>query len=310
MRIAIAQKNPILLDRRATVELVEASISEAANEGASLVAFGETFVPGYPVWLDRTDAARFDSDVQKDFHAHYVDQAVSIDDLDSIRRLCKSSRVAVVLGIAERDRARGQSIFATAVSIDDTGEIQATHRKLVPTYEERLAWSHGDANGLRTWPLKDFTVGVLNCWENWMPLPRAALHAQGETLHVALWPGSDRTTQDITRFIAREGRSYVVSASALYRAAAVPKSFPHRDLLVTDEGELFQNGASCVAGPDGSWLVEPVVGQEGMFYADVDATQVRRERQNFDPAGHYSRPELLRLSVDRTRFATVFSDDL
>ncbi|MEO1174711.1 MAG: nitrilase-related carbon-nitrogen hydrolase, partial [Myxococcota bacterium] len=159
MKIAIAQKNPVLLDRRATLQLVENSIEEAASAGAALVAFGETFVPGYPVWLDRTNAAEFDSDVQKDFHAHYVDQAVVLSDLDSIRARCKASSVAAVIGIAERDPSRGQSIFATAVSINDVGIVQPIHRKLVPTYEERLSWSHGDAHGLRTWPLNDFTVG-------------------------------------------------------------------------------------------------------------------------------------------------------
>ncbi len=310
MKVAIAQKNPVLLDRAATLELALSATREAADEGAALVAFGETFLPGYPLWLDRSDAARFNSDRQKDIHARYVAAAVDLEagELEPLVALAAERSIAVVIGIAERSARRGQSLFATAVSIAPEGRVVAAHRKLVPTYEERLAWTPGDAQGLRTWPLGEHTVGVLNCWENWMPLPRAALYAQGETLHVAIWPGSDRLTSQITRFIAREGRSFVLSASALYRAAGVPADFPHREAFIGDEDELLQNGGSCIAGPDGEWLLEPQVGVEGIFYAELDLLSVRRERQNFDPAGHYARPELLELRVDRKRPEILLDD--
>ncbi|MEM6731352.1 MAG: nitrilase-related carbon-nitrogen hydrolase, partial [Myxococcota bacterium] len=157
MKVAIAQYAPTLLDRSATLERVNVAVEEAANEGARLVAFAETFVPGYPIWLDQTDASRFDDDLQKDIHARYLEHAVCLAEghLDTLCGLAKAKNIGVVLGIAERDAARGQSLFATAISIDATGHIAAQHRKLVPTYEERLAWSHGDAHGLRTWPLDE-----------------------------------------------------------------------------------------------------------------------------------------------------------
>lgn len=310
MKIAIAQKNPVLLDRQATLAIALDAVNEAADAGARLVAFGETFLPGYPVWLDRSDAARFNSDRQKDMHERYVAAAIDLENggLEPLTALAEKRKIAVVVGIAERSARRGQSLFATAVSIAPTGAVVAAHRKLVPTYEERLAWGYGDAHGLRTWPLDEHTVGVLNCWENWMPLARAALYGQGETLHIAIWPGSDRLTGEVTRFIACEGRSFVVSASALYRASRIPSDFPHRDAVVHDEDEILQNGGSCVAGPDGEWLLPPQVNTEGVFVVDLDLAQVRRERQNFDPAGHYHRPELFDLRVDRRRPSIVLDD--
>ncbi|MEL6543243.1 MAG: carbon-nitrogen hydrolase family protein [Myxococcota bacterium] len=311
MKIAIAQRSPVLLDRDRTLDVVLDSMREAAAGGASLVAFGETFLPGYTIWLDRTDAAQFDSDRQKDIHARYLANAINISDgdLNPVLATARELNLAVVLGIAETDRTRGESLFATAVSVSQTGEVVASHRKLVPTYEERLAWASGDAQGLRTWPLGEFTVGVLNCWENWMPLPRATLYAQGENLHVAIWPGSQRLTADVTRFIARESRSFVVSASGFYTGKSVPADFPHRDAVVRDDDELIQDGGSCIAAPDGTWVLEPQVGRESILFAELDRNAVRRERQNFDPAGHYSRPELLQLRVDRRRSALSTDDD-
>jgi nitrilase len=158
--------------------------------------------------------------------------------------------------------------------------------------------------------LGEFTVGGLNCWENWMPLPRAALYGQGENLHVAVWPGSRRNTEDITRFIARESRSYVVSVSGLMHRDWIPDDVPHVDLvragLEAGQGnEWLTDGGSCVAGPDGDWLLEPRVGEEGLYFVDVSIGQVARERQNFDPAGHYSRPDVTRLKVNRKRQKTV-----
>jgi nitrilase len=308
LTVALAQIAPVWLDRQATLEKITDRIEQAAAAGAGLVAFGEALLPGYPFWPELTDGARFESGVQKDLFAHYAEQAVDIEagDLESLCAEAANCGIAVYLGTIERSSERGGfSLYATLVYIDADGRIQSTHRKLMPTYEERLVWSPGDGNGLRVHQLGGFTVGGLNCWENWMPLPRAALYGQGENLHVAVWPGNRRNTEDITRFIAREARSYVVSVSGLMHRDWIQDSLPHADLIRAGAGEWLADGGSCVAGPDGQWLLEPQTGAEGLYLVHADLRAVARERQNFDPAGHYARPDVTRLKLNRKRQKTL-----
>ena len=312
LRVALAQISPVWLDRAATLEKVEDYIRQAAAQGSQLVAFGEALAPGYPFWPELTNGARFNSNTQKDLFAHYSSQAVDIDagDLRSICSTASKYSIAVYLGCIERPADRtGQSLYASLVFIDANGQVASVHRKLCPTYEERLVWSPGDGHGLQVHDLHGFRVGGLNCWENWMPLPRAALYAQGENVHVAVWPGSIRNTEDITRFIARESRSYVLSVSALMHADWITDTFPHASLVKEAASGWMTDGGSCIAGPDGEWLLEPITESETLLVADLDLDMIRRERQNFDPAGHYARPDVTRLEVDRTRQSTVIFKD-
>jgi nitrilase len=280
------------------------TIHSVAKESADLIVFGEGALPGYPFWLDGTGGANFNSPMQKEIFAFYSDQAVTIEDghLDEMCAALKTANMSAYVGIIERPRDRsGHSLYCSYVYIDETGAIRSVHRKLQPTYEERLVWSPGDGAGLITHKLQEFTVGALNCWENWMPLSRAALYAQGEDLHIACWPGSDRNTEDITPFLAKEGRSYCVSVSSLMCKDDVPDDMPYAAQIRTALSDMPANGGSCIAAPDGSWVLPPLVGEAGIRYADLDPAFVRRERQNFDPAGHYSRPDVTRLIVDRRR---------
>ena len=312
LKVALAQMAPVFLNREATLEKMLGSMERAAAEGAGLVVFGEALLPGYPFWPERTGGAVFEDDVQKELFAHYAGQAVDMD-AGHLDPLCKKARehgLAVYAGVIERNVERGGfSLYACLVHISQEGRIESAHRKLMPTYEERLVWSPGDGNGLRVHALGDFRVGGLNCWENWMPLPRAALYGQGENLHVAVWPGSRRNTEDITRFIARESRSYVVSVSGMMHASWLPDAIPHAAKIRAGSEGWLADGGSCVAGPDGQWLLEPQVGEEGLFFADLEIGAVARERQNFDVAGHYSRPDVTRLVVDRRRQKTVTFED-
>jgi len=154
---------------------------------------------------------------------------------------------------------------------------------------------------LRVHQLKSFTVGGLNCWENWMPLPRTALYGMVENLHIAVWPGSDHNTFDITKFIAKESRSFVVSVSGLMQIEDFPKDTPHFDKIIENAPKVLANGGSCISGPDGEWIVEPILNKEGLFMATIDYQKVLEERHNFDPVGHYSRPDVTKLTVDRSR---------
>lgn len=310
--MGIAQIAPVWLDRDATAIKISAWISEAAAQGCELVAFGEALLPGYPFWVERTDGARFESDVQKDLYRLYVEQSVCLEagDLDGVRSAARDAGIAVYLGVMERAADRGgHSVYASMVYIDAFGAIGSVHRKLMPTYEERLVWAIGDGHGLRTHELGAFTAGGLNCWENWLPLARAALYAQGEDLHVAIWPGNRRNTEDITRFIAREGRCYVVSVSGLMRSSDIPDSLPRAALLRETADPVMANGGSCIASPTGAWLLEPETDVESLRVAKLEHRIVLEERHNFDVAGHYSRPDVTQLHVDRRRQSTaLFSD--
>ena len=312
LKVALAQIAPVWLQKEQTIQKIENAIINAAKEKAELIVFGEALLPGYPFWIGLTNGAAWNSSVQKEIHAHYVQNSITIEkgELDTICKLAKEHNIAIYLGIIERAQNRGgHSIYASLVYINQEGEIKSVHRKLQPTYDERLTWAPGDGHGLRVHPLKNFTVGGLNCWENWMPLPRAALYGQGENLHIAVWPGSDHNTKDITRFIARESRSFVISVSSLMNKTDIPKEFPHFNKIVKNAPEILVNGGSCIAGPDGEWILEPVINKEGIFYETLDFSKVLQERQNFDVVGHYSRPDVTKLEVNRERQSTVYFSD-
>ncbi|RLD28392.1 MAG: carbon-nitrogen hydrolase family protein [Bacteroidetes bacterium] len=312
LKIALAQIAPVWLNKEATLQKVERSILEASKQKCELIVFGEGLVPGYPFWLALTGGAEWDTKVNKELHAHYVRNSVQNEegDLDKICKLSKENNIAIYLGIIERAKNRGgHSLYASLVYISQEGEIKSVHRKLQPTYDERLTWSPGDGNGLQVHTLKEFTVGGLNCWENWMPLPRTALYGLGENLHIAVWPGSDHNTKDITRFIARESRSFVVSVSSLMYKTDFPKNTPHLDKILKKAPDVLANGGSCIAGPDGEWIVEPVLIKEGLIIETIDFNRVLEERQNFDVVGHYSRPDVTKLVVNRERQSTVEFDE-
>lgn len=304
MRIAAAQAHPAWLDPDRGTELVVDWIGRAAAERVELVAFGETFLSGYPAWVSSTGGARFEDAKQKRAYAAYLDAAVTLDgpELARIREAAADHGVFTYLGITERGAGPASgTVFATLVAIDPARGVVSAHRKLRPTYEERLVWGPGDGHGLRVHRLPSgWRVGGLNCWENWMPLARTALYAGGEDLHVSVWPGSVGLTRDITRFVAREGRVFSLAAGALLTRADIPRDFPLHDELV-EAGGVHHDGGSAIAGPDGRWIVEPLAHEERLVVADLDLAEVRAERQNLDVTGHYARPDVLRLTVDRQR---------
>ena len=308
LKVAIAQISPVWLNKEQTLNKIVLKIIVAGKQNCELIVFGESLLPGYPFWLALTNGTEWNSSIQKEIHAHYLRNSITIEDgeIDIICNLAKEYRIAVYLGIAERAKNRGgHSIYCSLVYINNNGEIKSVHRKLQPTFDERLTWSAGDGNGLQVHSLKQFTVGGLNCWENWMPLSRTALYGMGEDLHIAVWPGSDRNTKDITRFIALESRSFVISVAGLMKKEDFPENTPHLNLILEKAPDILANGGSCIAGPDGEWIVKPIIDRECLIIETLDFNRIIEERQNFDVAGHYSRPDVTKLIVNRQRQAII-----
>lgn len=301
LRACAVQAAPAFLDRRATLEIVLDRLQAAKDGGADLCVFPETFWPGYPFWVDITDASRFEDAQQKRAYAQYLDASVDVsgEEFSSVVDCCRDLGLFTYLGVAERSESHG-SVYCTLVAIDPERGVVGVHRKLRPTYGERLVWAPGDGHGLRVHSFRGAQLGGLNCWENWMPLARASLYAQGEQIHVATWPGSPHLTRDISRLVALEGRVFVVSAGAVLRAEHLQDDFALRDevLAVRDR---FNSGGSIIVGPDGEVLAEAHKHEETLLFADLDLARVREERQNFDPAGHYGRADVLRLTLDDRR---------
>lgn len=308
LKVALAQIAPIWLNKEKTIQKVEKYIIDAGKQNCDLVVFGEALIPGYPFWLSITDGAAFNNQRQKEIHAHYLQNSIVIEkgDLDSLCASAKKHNIAVYVGTIERAQNRGgHSVYCSLVYINKAGEIKSVHRKLMPTYEERLTWSPGDGHGLQVHDLPPFRVGGLNCWENWLPLARTALYAQGENLHVAVWPGAKRNTDDLTLFIAKESRSFVISVSGLMTKGDFPKGTPHYDFIMQNAPDVLADGGSCISDPSGNWIIEPIVNKEGLFTAELDFNRVLEERQNLDVCGHYSRPDVTKLIINRERQSII-----
>jgi len=312
LKIGLAQFTPVWLNREKTLEKALSYAEDAANQGCELVILGgEACVGGYPYWLELTDGARFNSKIQKEFFAEYSNQAVVIErgDLKTACDLARERKIAIYVGIVEKPAARGESLYAALVFIDRDGEIKSVQRKLVPTYEERLVWGNGDGAGLIVHPVNAFTVGGLNCWENWNPLARAALYGQGEDIHICVFPGGIHNTQDITRFIAKESRSFVASVCCVMRKEDFSPDTLHLGEILANAPDILSTGGTCLSAPDGEWLIEPLGTEEKLVVAKINHQKVREERQNLDVAGHYSRPDVLQLTVNRERQKIVLFDE-
>jgi nitrilase len=305
LQVGLVQMAPVLLDKQGTMEKMLHFIEKAGKNECRLVVFSEALLPGYPFWIEHTDGARFESDLQKEYYQLYYHNAVDIDNGD-LQPFCDKAieyNMAMYIGCIEKPKERGRSLYCSLVYISEFGKVVSVHRKLVPTYEERLFWSPGDGHGLQVHALDDFRVGGLNCWENWMVGARMALYSQGEDVHISVWPGNVHNVEQLVPFIGKELRGYSIGVCGIFRQEDIPADIPAADKLkaVIDPLAL---GGTCVAGPDGNWVLPPQK-DEGLFTVQLDLSHIVRERHNFDPAGHYSRPDVLRINVNRERQSSV-----
>ncbi|HEY5640756.1 MAG TPA: carbon-nitrogen hydrolase family protein [Dehalococcoidia bacterium] len=297
--VAAAQISPVFMDRSATIAKACDTLAEAAKNGAKLVVFPEAFVPSYPDWVWVTPAMR--ADLHSSMYAEMLDQAVTLPgpDLDELCRAARKHKCYVVIGVNERNAvASGTSLYNTLVYIDDRGKIMGVHRKLVPTAAERLVWTPGDGSTLEVFETPYGKLGGLICWENYMPLARYAMYALGTQIYVAAtWDSSDSWVATL-RHIAKEGRLYVIGCCIAMRRDEIPDSYGFKSLYPPN-GEWVNVGNSAIVGPGGDLLAGPVASKEEILYAEIDSSRLLGSRYWLDAAGHYARPDVFQLTVNR-----------
>jgi nitrilase len=303
LRVAAVQSAPVWLNRARTIDKVVALADKAASEGANLVAFSEAFVPGYPDWVWRTRPWDHHA---TDLYARLLDQAVVVGSsaTDALADAARRLGIWLSVGVDELDTS-STTIYNSLLHFSPDGLLAARHRKLMSTGGERLVWGMGDGSTLTTIDTAFGRLGGLICWENYMPLARATLYAQGiDILLAPTWDNSDVWVPTM-RHIAKEGRIYVVGVTSCIRCADIPADIPGHDELYGDPDDWLSKGNTIIVGPDGDVLAGPLVGEEGILYADLDASRARASRQQFDPVGHYGRSDVLKLTVDTTANTAV-----
>jgi nitrilase len=306
-RVAIIQKPPVFLNRAETLRNAVSAVGEAVQGGAQLIVFPEAFIPGYPAWIWRLRPGS-DIGLAERLHALLLANAVTLDgdDLAPLCRVAKEHKVTIVCGINERDADFSRStLYNTVVMIGADGNLLNRHRKLMPTNPERMVWGFGDASGLKVLDTPCGRVGALICWENYMPLTRCALYAQGVEIYIApTYDSGDRWIATL-QHIAREGGCWVVGSGAAFQSHDLPDSVPGKAELYPNPDDWINPGDSVVVAPGGKITAGPMRKELGILYADIDLDQVGIARRSLDVVGHYSRPDIFQLHVNTTTLKPV-----
>jgi nitrilase len=300
IRVAVIQESPVFLDKEETIKKAVNLIKDAASSGAKLVVFPETFIPGYPDWIWRLRPQN-DQQLSEEIHAKLLANSVNLstDDMNPICSSAKKHKLNVVCNINERDSKNSQTtIYNTKLIIGSDGKILNRHRKLMPTNPERMVHGFGDASGLKVVDTDCGKVGGLICWENYMPMARYALYAQGVEIYVAPTWDSGESWISSMRHIAKEGACWVIGSGSAILASDIPDNFPGKDTLYPEPEEWVNVGDSVVVAPGGEIVAGPMTKEQGILYADIDVSQSSAAHRKLDVAGHYSRPDIFQLHID------------
>ncbi|MCW2289137.1 putative amidohydrolase [Leucobacter luti] len=309
--VAIAQITPPVLDTHTGVRAAADAVAEAARAGARVVAFAETWLGGYPAWA--FGHAGWSDPIGRKLYGDLLRESVVLragadghsvnDDLSPLRTAARAHDVVVVIGANERPSPQSGTVFNSLITIGTDGRTVNVHRKTTPTLTEKLVHAPGDAAGLGAVDTPHGRLGGLICWEHWNPLARAAAHATEEQIHVAAWPDFPEAHLLASRSYAYEGRTFVLAAAQYLPREAVPAALQEAFQLGAGAGETgpFFDGGSCIIAPDGSWILEPQYGSEGIFVRELDLAVIPDEHYALDVNGHYGRPDIfdLRVRVER-----------
>lgn len=308
-KIAIVQEAPVFLNLAASVEKAVRHMEDAANQGGDIIVFPETWLPGYPVWLDfAPGAGLWDDPGAKALFRLLAENSVRLGDehLARLQETCDQLGIYMAMGAHERI---GNTLYNTLFYFSPGKDAPVPHRKLVPTYTERLVWGRGDGSTLATIDTPWGTLGGLICWEHWMPLARAAMHARNEAIHIAQWPMVKEMNHVASRHYAFEGRCAVAAAGAVMTKADVMSGFgslrqdvPEAEALLAsmpgDNDTQIHTGGSAIIAADGSYITEPLYGSAGLVTGTVNIARQLEECQALDTNGHYSRPDVFELTVN------------
>lgn len=306
--IAIVQHEPLFNNLPATIEKGIGLIQEAADKGAKLIVFAEGWFAGYPAWIDHcAHVGRWDYPSVKAVWAEMFENSLELGsaEMAALQQVAKEKSVYLVFGANEKiTKGKGNNtVYNCAFLIDKNGEIRIHHRKLMPTYNEKLVHGPGDAHGLISVETDLGKIGSLICWEHWMPLSRQALHDENEDIHVALWPALVERHQLASRHYAFEGRCFVIAAGQILRKSSIPKELELPPEIRDSESDFILSGGSCVIGPDGAYLVAPQTNQETIIYHNLpDKKELIQERMNLAVSGHYQRPDVFQFEVNKKRY--------
>ena len=306
IKVGIIQHSSVHQNLSASVEKLTELLAQAARQDIQMVVVGEGWLSGYPVWFDYIpEAALWNYPPTKKLYARFRENSVVIDgdEMKHIQSLAKKYNMVLSLGMNERvEKGLGVgSVYNSLVLIDADGTIVNHHRKLVPTFTEKLVHAHGDAAGLKAEQTKVGKVGGLICWEHWMPLNRQALHNDAEQIHVAMWPNVHEMHQVASRQYAFEGRCFVLAAGQMLKAKDLPEELKLPENLAANPEQYILKGGSCIIAPDGRYIVAPVFDKEEIITAEIDLQEMYYEKMTLDTAGHYYRPDIFNFSVNRKR---------
>jgi nitrilase len=290
VKVACVQAEPAILDRAPTIDKLAGLAAEAAHAAAKLALFPEAFIPVYPSSRWARHLTHWEGNA-KEIFGRLAQQSLQIPgpDVDRIAEIARDQGMWLGVGANELD---GGTIYNVLLLFSPEGKLALHHRKLMPTNHERLVWGLGDGNGLEAVPTPLGKVGGLICWENLMPLARFALYTSGVEIYLAPTADDSEEWQVSLQHIARESRAYVLSCCVFQRASSFPP-----DVQLAEGAELVGRGGSAILAPDGSYLAGPLWDEEGILVAELDPARLYEERQRFDPAGHYHRPDVFEFGI-------------
>jgi predicted amidohydrolase len=302
--VGLVQSSPVFMNLEASVRKAVEQIGEAASRGAQIVVFGETWLAGYPAWLDYCpEAALWNHEPTKQVFARLRQNSIVVPSPETkiLANAAKENNVTVVIGVNERvERGAGNgTLYNGLLTFSNEGKLVNHHRKLVPTFTERLVYGQGDGDGLDAVDTSSGRVGGLVCWEHWMPLARQTMHNAGEQIHVSVFPTVHEMHQIASRHYAFEGRCFVLTVGLIMPVRDLPEELKTSAELAQNPDNFLLRGGSAVIAPDGRYIAGPVYEEETILIAEIDLSEIDKEKMTLDVSGHYQRPDVFELNLNK-----------